>query len=92
MSIGLSLKGTNKEVNNNLKVRTNTHVMEFKDTILLGTSLLQQRKQRCKDNLLEDLNPKIWLLQGKKRIIYSIKRSGNSDQTQKFSEKEEIKS
>lgn len=54
----------------NMKVLTNMDVMELEDTKLPGTPILQHRgKHRCKDNLLEDLKPKIWLLQEKEKII-----------------------
>lgn len=54
----------------NMKVLTNTDVMELEDTRLPETSVLQhKRKHRCKENLLEHLKPKIWLLQEKEKII-----------------------
>lgn len=75
----------------NMKV-LHTDVREFEDTRLPGTSVLQhKRKHGCKDNLLEDLKPKIWLLQAKEKITSSIQRSGNTEQTQKFSKKGDIK-
>lgn len=70
----------------------NMDVRELEDTRLPGTSVLQhKRKHRCKDNSLEDLKPKIQLLQAKEKITSSIQKSGNTEQTQKFSEKGEIK-
>lgn len=55
---------------NNMKVLTNMDVMELEDTRLPGTSVLQHKtKHRCKENLLEDLKPKIWLQQEKEKII-----------------------
>lgn len=76
----------------NMKV-LNMDVREPEDTRLPGTSVLQhKRKHRwCKDNLLEDLKPKIWLLQAKEKITLSIQRSGNTEQTQKFSKIGDIK-
>lgn len=55
---------------NNTEVLTNMDVTELEDTRLPGPSVLQhKRKYRCKDNLLEDLKPKIWLQQAKEKII-----------------------
>lgn len=51
----------------NMKV-LNMDVRELEDTRLTGTSVLQhKRKHRCKDNFLEDLKPKIWLLQAEEK-------------------------
>lgn len=51
----------------NMKV-LNMDVRELEDTRLTGTSVLQhKRKHRCKDNFLEDLKSKIWLLQAEEK-------------------------